>query len=228
MERCFYEDPEGREICPIGITSAVLTGGAGQYLCRPVRRCVVAVHRVSRCGRRIHRRCPWNNDMCVAVVSNLQDVATHYCTVMCTDGRINWNAHEVKYCTENPDNCPPRPAIVPVAEYKLKPWSQVVRPPMQCTLPASGMPKITVVILAYKEAESLTASLDTYEKAGFFKVRHLDPLPLRMTARERACVSGGQPTVSCSRVVRDAGSGALVFAAFWSGFVSTLMKQSCT
>ena len=42
---------------------------------------------------------------------------------------------------------------------------------MQCKLPASGMPKITAVILAYKETESLSASLDTYEKAGLLQVR---------------------------------------------------------
>ena len=121
-----------------------------------------------------------------------QDAKTHYCTVTCSDGdRINWHAHEIKWCDENKDRCPPRPAIVPVAEYKLKPWSQVVRPPMQCTRPAGGMPKITVVILAYKETESLSASLETYDAAGFLQVRAASSPPqvaargLLPTATER-------------------------------------------
>jgi hypothetical protein len=36
-ERCFYEDAEGRELCPPHVTAALLTGGAGQYLCLAVR-----------------------------------------------------------------------------------------------------------------------------------------------------------------------------------------------
>ncbi len=96
---------------------------------------------------------------------------THFCTVSCSGGeRISWNAHDVAWCDQKPDNCPPRPPIIPVAEYKLKPWSQVIRPPMQCTRPAVT-PKISVLILAFKETESLSASLETYDQQGFLQVR---------------------------------------------------------
>ncbi len=36
-EVCFMEDAEGRELCPPHVTSAMLTGGAGQYACLVVR-----------------------------------------------------------------------------------------------------------------------------------------------------------------------------------------------
>ena len=90
----------------------------------------------------------------------------------CSGGdKINWHAHDLKWCSENKDHCPPKPPIVPVLNYQLKPWSQVIRPPMQCTRPVGdAMPKVTVVILAYKETESLSASLATYDAAGFLQV----------------------------------------------------------
>lgn len=136
VERCFSEDPEGREECPPHVDSVLLTTGADQGLCH-------------------------------------QEVTSHYCTVTCSDGeKINWHAHEIKWCEDNKDRCPERPPIVPAPEFRLKPWSLVVRPPMQCTRPAGGMPKVTVLILAFKETESLSASLDTYDKAGFLQVRH--------------------------------------------------------
>ena len=34
-----------------------------------------------------------------------------------------------------------------------------------------GMPKVTALILAFKETESLSASLETYDQAGFLQVR---------------------------------------------------------
>lgn len=42
---------------------------------------------------------------------------------------------------------------------------------MECEKPAGGMPKFTVAILAYKETESLSASLETYKAAQFLEVR---------------------------------------------------------
>ena len=95
----------------------------------------------------------------------------------CSGGdKINWHAHDLKWCSENKDHCPPKPPIVPVLNYQLKPWSQVIRPPMQCTRPVGdAMPKVTVVILAYKETESLSASLATYDAAGFLQVWFVYP-----------------------------------------------------
>jgi hypothetical protein len=97
-------------------------------------------------------------------------VKSHYCTASCSGGdTIRWHAHEIEYCSKNADSCPKQPPIVPVAQYRLKGWSKVVRPPMACVRPAV-VPKVTVVILAYKETESLSASLKTYEEAGFLQV----------------------------------------------------------
>jgi hypothetical protein len=137
-ERCFYEDTEGRDLCPPRVSSAILTAGDNQYLCT-------------------------------------QD--THYCTVTCSEGdRIDWHAHEIKWCDEHKDSCPPRPQIVPIDEYRLPKWSQKILPAMQCEPPKAGMPKFTVVILAYKEIESLSASLETYKAAQFLEVMNATQL----------------------------------------------------
>lgn len=144
VEVCFQEDAEGREKCPPHVTSALLTAGAGQYLCQ-------------------------------------QDTPGYYCTASCGLGvTINWHAHETKWCEENVDRCPPRPAIEPLDTYALKPWSEVIRLPMQCQRPAV-MPKISVLILAYKETESLSASLKTYEDAQFLE--NVDETILYLNAR---------------------------------------------
>ena len=133
QERCFYEDTEGRDLCPERITAAILTSGDGQYLCQQ---------------------------------------PTHFCTVTCSEGdRIDWHAHEIKWCDEHKDGCPQPPPIIPVEQYELKKWSQKFLPEMKCEVPPEGMPKISVVILAYKETESLSASLETYKQAKFLEVR---------------------------------------------------------
>jgi hypothetical protein len=96
-----------------------------------------------------------------------QSTEGHYCTVSCSGGTtINWHAHEDKWCAEHNGDCPPRPPLVPIDGYKLKLWSEVKRPPMACAVPATGVPKVTMAILAYKETESLMASLETYAKAN--------------------------------------------------------------
>lgn len=90
----------------------------------------------------------------------------------CAEGdRIDWHAHEIKWCEEHKENCPPRPPVIPVDEFRLEKWSQKFLKPMQCEVPPGGMPKFTVAILAYKETESLSASLDTYKAAKFLEVR---------------------------------------------------------
>ncbi len=168
VERCFTEDPEGREECPPEITTAFLTSGFNQHSCLAV------------CWR-VPINLLWPLAFCIILIGEApvarpscvcpQEVKTHYCTVTCSGGdTIHWHAHDEKWCAEEKDRCPPVPPIIPVAEYKLKPWSQVIRPPMQCTRPAGGMPKISVLILAYKETEALTATLETYTQAGFLQV----------------------------------------------------------
>ncbi len=143
-------------VCLCACVPVCLCACVPVYLCACVPACLCAPH-------------PNMGFPCAPFV--LQDVPTHFCTVSCADGeKINWHAHKVDWCSEEKDRCPPRPPIVPVAEYRLQPWSQKNREPMQCTRPAGGMPKLTVLILAFKETESLSASLETYEKSGFLQV----------------------------------------------------------
>jgi hypothetical protein len=118
----------------------------------------------------------------------VQSTPGYYCTVTCSEAtNLNWHAHEIKWCDEHKDGCPPKPEIVPVESFRLQPWTQVLAKPMQCTRPAGGMPKVSVVILAYKETESLSASLETYDKAGFLQVRDATPCACVCVCM-RACV----------------------------------------
>lgn len=164
-ERCFYEDAEGRDLCPERMSTVLLSAGDNEYLC-------------------------------------MQD--THYCTVTCSGGdKISWHAHEIAWCTANKDNCPAKPPVVPVSEYKLGPWTQKYMTPMQCEVPAN-MPKFTVAVLAYKETEALSASFATYKAAKFLE--SVDEKILYLNARNDEMDSFAAPFAAPPYNVRVLGN----------------------
>jgi hypothetical protein len=111
--------------------------------------------------------------------------AQYYCTVSCQEGNedVRWGAHEIAWCDApgNAGSCPPRAkALTPVADWVLKPWSEVKRPPTACqaaaaaaaALGAAAPPvppvrEVTVGMLTH-EPRSMADSLATYEANGLF------------------------------------------------------------
>lgn len=96
----------------------------------------------------------------------------YFCTAACQEGvdKVAWAAHQYTNCAKNDDNCPKRPPVTPVDEYKVKPWDGTPWKGMDCTAPADGMPPVTIMMLVRNEVDSLRNTLRSYERSGFLQV----------------------------------------------------------
>ena len=161
---------------------------------------------------------------------------THFCTASCRNGeQIAWWAHEIKWCQDNPDNCPPRPQHIPKSEFQLQPYELPDVPARTCRAEA-GLPArwdglseneegnlrgsmaqlgakpelhvsgLTVGMLVYGSKE-----LDVVRATLDTYERHglfegLDEMIIYMNAKDSALEAALQPYVEKHRALRTLGS----------------------
>lgn len=97
-----------------------------------------------------------------------------YCTVVCQDGteKISWTAFEIKWCNENPENCPPKPPVIPMDSFSLTPWSLVLPQPKACQVASIKTTQIPIsagILARCGEHESLALTLRSYAERGFLQ-----------------------------------------------------------
>ena len=99
-----------------------------------------------------------------------------YCVVSCQDGTpfITWTAYNIKWCSEHPESCAPKPSVIPYDKFAIKSWSEPPKVPEKCESYTMerfrNLPPFTVGVLARgNEIDSLQLAVETWTKTGFMQ-----------------------------------------------------------